>query len=152
MKRLSHIHLVQVKGSYTDQHCFAFLMLPVAECNLFTFLSRPTLEQMPTLRGFFGCLADAVAYLHGQKMHHMDIKPENILIKSGRVYLGDFGASHDWSGKERSTTYSSSTYPTVYTSRAFSGPECPQKLCHGHVVIGCCISGDGHCTSRRDCT
>ncbi|MCJ1382022.1 hypothetical protein MMC17_005134 [Xylographa soralifera] len=36
----------------------------------------------------------------------MDIKPENILIKNGDVYVADFGAAHDWSRKERSTTWS----------------------------------------------
>ena len=82
-------------------------MKPVADCNLHTYLSKMKANLFPTLRTFFGCLAEAVAYLHFQKIHHMDIKPQNILINEGEIYLADFGAAHDWTGKERSTTWAS---------------------------------------------
>lgn len=107
LKRLSHRHLVEIVGSYTDEQCYAFLMKPVADCNLHTYLSKMKANLFPTLRTFFGCLAEAVAYLHFQKIHHMDIKPQNILINEGEIYLADFGAAHDWTGKERSTTWAS---------------------------------------------
>ena len=32
------------------------------------------------LRRFFGSLATAVEYLHSQKVHNIDIKPDNILV------------------------------------------------------------------------
>ena len=75
------------------------------DCNLLAFLQRIRPEELPTLRSFFGCLTNAIAYLHSRKIQHMDIKPENILIKNGDVYVADFGAAHDWSKKERSTTW-----------------------------------------------
>ncbi|MCJ1401469.1 hypothetical protein MMC11_004683 [Xylographa trunciseda] len=106
LKGLSHRHLVNVVGSYSDQQCFAFLMRPVADCNLLVFLQGIKSQELPTLRSFFGCLTNAIAYLHNRKIQHMDIKPENILIKNGEVYVADFGAAHDWSKKERSTTWS----------------------------------------------
>ena len=48
----------------------------------------------------------------------MDIKPDNILIKHGRVYVADFGAAHDWSTKSRSTTFA----PSVSTP-GYRAPE-----------------------------
>ena len=106
LKRLSHQHLVKVFGSYSDEKCFAFLMAPVADRNLSVYLDRLSSQELPTLRSFFGCLTNAIAYLHSQKLNHMDIKPENILIKDGKVYVADFGAAQDRLQKERTTTWS----------------------------------------------
>lgn len=115
MKRLSHRHLVKIVGSYTDSKCFAFLMEPVAQCNMLDYLQNIESPQIPVLRKFFGCLATAVTYLHDQKMHHMDIKLENILVKRDEVFVSDFGAAHDFSRKERSTTYSPRPRTPRYT-------------------------------------
>ena len=105
LKRLSHRHLVQIIGSYTDRSYFAFLMSPVAEENLKSYLNHATQQQLPELRSFFGCLANAIAYLHSKQIHHMDIKLENILIKNGELYVADFGSAHDWSSMDKSTTW-----------------------------------------------
>lgn len=114
MKRLSHRHLVKIVGSYTDSHCFAFLMEPVAQCNMLEFLQSMDRSERPKLRKFFGCLSNAFTYLHDQKMHHMDIKLENILIKHEEVFVGDFGTAHDFSRKERSTTWSTAPRTARY--------------------------------------
>lgn len=105
MKRLKHVHLVRVMGSYTDKSYFAILMQPIADCNLLTYLDTMSEADFPTLRSFFRCLASTIAYLHAHQIHHMDIKPENILIKGSDLLVADFGSSHDWSRKERSTTW-----------------------------------------------
>ncbi|KAI4218260.1 MAG: hypothetical protein L6R36_009048, partial [Xanthoria steineri] len=100
LKRLSHQHLVKVVGSYTDQRSVAFLMEPVADMNLATFLegfNRNREGWSPSLRSYFGCLANAVGYLHTQRIRHRDLKPANILVKDFRVYIADFGTARDWS-------------------------------------------------------
>jgi serine/threonine protein kinase len=48
-------------------------------------------------------LAEALVYLHGQKVVHRDLKPENVvLLSSGHVKLLDFGialdAARSWAG------------------------------------------------------
>lgn len=116
MKRLSHKHLVKIVGSYTDPECFAFLMEPVAQYNLSEYLQRIGSHEFPTLRKFFGCLANAITYLHDQQMHHMDIKLDNILVKGGEVFVGDFGTVNDFSRKERSTTWSAAPRTPRYMS------------------------------------
>ena len=100
LKRLSHQHLVKVVGSYTDQRSVAFLMEPVADKNLLTFLEnfdRNREGWSPSLRSYFGCLANAVGYLHTQRIRHRDLKPANILVKDFKVYIADFGTARDWS-------------------------------------------------------
>ena len=114
MKRLSHKHLVQIVGSYTDSQCFAYLMEPIADVNMLEYLQTTTSRQAPTLRKFYGCLSNAVTYLHHQKVYHMDIKLENILVKQDEVFVGDFGAAHDFSRKERSTTWSTGPRTSRY--------------------------------------
>jgi serine/threonine protein kinase len=56
------------------------------------------------LQNAFGCLCAAVQYLHSQNCRHKDIKPANILIKHGEVFLTDFGTARDWNCGEQGTT------------------------------------------------
>ncbi|KAL9037338.1 MAG: hypothetical protein Q9180_003775 [Flavoplaca navasiana] len=107
LKRLSHEHLVKVVGSYTDQRSVAFLMEPVADMHLMTFLEYFSLNReswAPSLRSYFGCLANAIGYLHKQRIKHQDLKPANILVKDFKVYIADFGTARDWSRVPNATT------------------------------------------------
>lgn len=80
-------------------------MEPIADMNLLTFLEsyKPGRDDT-SLRRYFGCLANAVGYLHMQRIRHRDLKPENILIKDLKVYIADFGTALDWSHKLKDTT------------------------------------------------
>lgn len=100
LKSLFHRHLVKIKGSYTDKDHIAFLMEPVAECNLFQLLSKPgglSGGDKHDIRTYFGCLASAVHYLHKSKIRHRDLSSRNVLIKNGCVYISDLGSAINWS-------------------------------------------------------
>ncbi|EFZ02389.1 protein kinase [Metarhizium robertsii] len=56
------------------------------------------------LRTIIGCVARAMAHCHANNVRHLDIKPSNILLHPGRVYLADFGISRDVTGQEQTTT------------------------------------------------
>ena len=43
-----------------------------------------------------GYLTSAVAYLHRNNIRHKDIKPSNILLVPGRIWLTDFGSAKDF--------------------------------------------------------
>jgi serine/threonine protein kinase len=91
LKKLSHIHIVELIGSYTDPKFVGIIMSPVAEYNLKDFLE---LDPLPSgarsfLRTFFGCLAAALCYLHDNRVRHKDIKPQNILVKGHQIFLTD---------------------------------------------------------------
>jgi serine/threonine protein kinase len=78
----------------------------VAHCNLVEYyqLAADSPDNRSILRGFFGCLANALNYLHSQQVRHHNIKPENILIKADRVLLTDFSISLNWEHLLRSMT------------------------------------------------
>ena len=122
-KALSHRHLVRLIGSYTDRKFVGLIMTPVADMDLHTYLlaSRHEIpDQIIRLRRFFGCLATAVEYLHQQRIRHKDIKPQNILVKGGRVLLTDFGTSRSWADDSRGTTIG--TNRQAFT-KAYCAPE-----------------------------
>ena len=53
----------------------------------------------------YGCLANAVQYLHANKVRHKDLKPRNILLdRNEGLYVTDFGLSRDTSDASTSVT------------------------------------------------
>jgi len=93
-------------------------MSPVADCNLVAYYSfaASSADKMSLLRSFFGCLANALQYLHNSKIRHRDIKPENILVNGSNVLLTDFGLSFDWEHLSRSTTTADSAKTPLYAA------------------------------------
>ncbi|KAF9632430.1 hypothetical protein BFW01_g3292 [Lasiodiplodia theobromae] len=110
LKKLSHRHLVNYIGSYTDNNFIAYLMRPVAKCNLLeflTYLGDPRNEgRRRHVQPFYGCLASAINYLHDQSIRHTDITTRNVLVaEQNKIYLSDFGTATDFSQSGRSTTH-----------------------------------------------
>jgi serine/threonine protein kinase len=89
-------------------------MAPAADCNLATFYTLASAENIRILRTFFGCMASTLRFLHDAKIRHRDIKPENILVKSPNVFFADFGVSLDWENLTRSTTTEDPAKSLVY--------------------------------------
>ena len=56
------------------------------------------------LRQIIGCITRAVAYCHDANIRHLDLKPSNILLNSGRVYLADFGIAKDVHNRDSTMT------------------------------------------------
>ena len=127
LRSLTHKHMVQYIGSYSDRRYLGLIMSPVADSDLAVYLERlcsslqshhgseilPPMSQytqrmlpdiMSNLRTFFGCLASALAYLHSQNVRHKDIKPQNILVLRGDVLLTDFGLSRNFTDDVGSTS------------------------------------------------
>ncbi|KFA74867.1 hypothetical protein S40288_06474 [Stachybotrys chartarum IBT 40288] len=67
-------------------------------------LDVPGTCPLEVLRSVVGCVARALSYCHANQVRHLDIKPSNILLKPGSVYLADFGISRDVSGQDQTTT------------------------------------------------
>ncbi|PMD14645.1 kinase-like protein [Hyaloscypha hepaticicola] len=106
LKRLKHLHIAEFVGSYTDPKYMGLIMFPVAEMDLSTYLARANAASHKDLRTFFGCLARALEFLHGESVRHKDIKPNNILVNKGNVLFTDFGLAFDFTDAEDSTTVS----------------------------------------------
>jgi hypothetical protein len=91
LKELSHPHLVKVIGGYIDSTYAHIIMSPVADQNLADRLSK-SLGQMQLVQ-WIESLASATSYLHGKGIRHLDIKPQNILLKGDTILLADFGTA-----------------------------------------------------------
>lgn len=117
LQKLRHFHIVQLVGSYLQGRNFSILMYPVADSHLGTFLEDtadmlfPFTRQWRFLASIFGCLASAFNFIHQHSTKHMDVKPQNILIrqnlvqedwKGWRVYIADFGLSCDYTAQGHS--------------------------------------------------
>lgn len=142
LHNLRHFHIVQLVGSYLQGRLFSILMYPVADQHLGLFLEDTSDMQHPAeaaidleislqyqyrlefLASTLSCLTSAVAYIHEQTTKHMDIKPQNILVRAispahlWRIYLADFGLSRSFSTLDHSQTDG----PTSRTPR-YCAPE-----------------------------
>jgi serine/threonine protein kinase len=56
---------------------------------------NPHIGRSTTALGFLqqimGCITEALLFVHEKGIRHCDLKPKNILLSTGRVYLADFG-------------------------------------------------------------
>ena len=107
--RAQHSHVVRLVGTYIIDDELAILTYPCAEWNLEQFMAiTPTAlvlaERTQAISKFFTCLAKTLDFIHSFPIKHMDIKPQNILVRNIRhtsindddpfkVYLTDFGSS-----------------------------------------------------------
>jgi hypothetical protein len=128
MQKLRHRHIVRLVGSYIQNRVLGILLWPVAVCDLAMFLdgldgddwAREYIKNLGLsysphdsenfrdprlfLRRLYGCLANTMEYLHGNKVRHKDIKPNNILLTEDGVFLTDFGISRDLTDLSQSIT------------------------------------------------
>lgn len=145
LQNLRHFHIVQLVGSYLQGRNFSILMYPVADCHLGTFLEDTAdsggFAHKMFLSRSLACLASAVGYVHEHTTKHMDIKPQNILVREinspeWRIYLADFGLSRSFSSESHSQTDG----PTSRTPR-YCAPEVFQYESRGRSAdifsLGC---------------
>ncbi|OTA62888.1 kinase-like protein [Hypoxylon sp. EC38] len=121
IRRARHENIVRLVGSFTSPQLIGLLMEPAADYNLAAYLNEETIDpdKESLLLNYFGCLIDALSYLHNKAyMRHNDIKPQNILVHCRHIYLADFGISLDWSETLRTTTCT-----TTATTPLYCAPE-----------------------------
>lgn len=130
--KAQHAHIVRLVGTYVIENELAILTYPRAEWNLEQFLSSPPTnfieeERRDAVRRFFVCLAKVLDFVHSFPIKHMDIKPQNILVRDMRastfdsnhsfqVYLADFGSSRFYPSVDDTETESRTTFTRAYAA------------------------------------
>lgn len=119
LARLNHPGIVRVIDMFEENNTYYYVM---------EYADGPSLSQIIKAReklpidealAIIKQVADAVRYLHQERLCHYDIKPANILTsKKGQVILADFGLAkqYDEQGEETSTT-------PVGKSKGYAPPE-----------------------------
>ncbi|KAG4433311.1 hypothetical protein IFR05_011208 [Cadophora sp. M221] len=121
-RRLRHPHTTSLLWTYevtTKKETVrevGMVISPVAQFNLAEFLELYEVESTRTtqemeikrhrktcLERWYSCLANALAYIHSQRVRHKDIKPTNILIKDDTILIADFGFSKVFSDETTET-------------------------------------------------
>lgn len=87
------------KKIYQDQK--AYLIVPLCDGSLRDQLKRPDLPVVQIASQ----IAIAIASMHEKGFLHLDIKPENILLKNNEVFLSDFGTASTKNDKQRHLKY-----------------------------------------------
>lgn len=119
---LDHPHVVRVLLTYEETSRFSIIMLPLADCDLETFLANNTCKtnkQISLVSKWMVCLVNTLAYIHSKNIRHRDIKPRNVLVKGEKIYFTDFGSGHIFDDGGNSTTDGISYGHT----RAYCAPE-----------------------------
>jgi hypothetical protein len=100
MTKLNHPFIADLIHSYEDDENMYMLMGVVVGCELWEIIHKEDEETGDWISGiseesakFYAlCIADALAYIHGQKYIWRDLKPENVMVGSdGYPVLCDFG-------------------------------------------------------------
>ncbi|KAE8351248.1 ankyrin repeat-containing domain protein [Aspergillus coremiiformis] len=100
IQRLHHHHMVEFVATYATPTEFGIIMEPVADYDLAKYLTD-TSSDRTHLAKWFGCLAAGLSYLHGEKIKHKDIKPENLLIKNNNILYADFNISRAFQAEKK---------------------------------------------------
>jgi serine/threonine protein kinase len=131
--RAQHSHVVRLVGTYVIDDELAILTYPCADWNLEQFLAivrtvQVAMERTHAIMKFFTCLARALDFLHSFPIKHMDIKPQNILVRSIRhssingadafkIYFTDFGSSRLYPTVEDSETDNWTSFTRTYAAQ-----------------------------------
>jgi serine/threonine protein kinase len=131
--RAQHSHIVRLVGTYVVGDDLAIHTYPCAEWNLEQFLAIPATalgvaERTQALCKFFTCLAKTLDFIHSLPIKHMDIKPQNILVRYVRhssingtdpfkIYLTNFGSSRFYPSIADTETDSLTPFTRAYAAQ-----------------------------------
>lgn len=106
--KLNHPNIVRIIDVFEENETAYYVMEYVANGSLADKVKQSGYLPETVATRYIVQIADALAYIHKQKMTHLDVKPANIMIgKEGEAVLIDFGLSKQYdasTGNQTSTT------------------------------------------------
>ncbi|RWR92804.1 mitogen-activated protein kinase kinase kinase YODA [Cinnamomum micranthum f. kanehirae] len=92
LSRLSHPNIVQYYGSELNDSTLSVYLEYVSGGSIHKLLQEYGPFKEPVIQSYTGQILSGLAYLHGRKTVHRDIKGANILVDpNGEIKLVDFG-------------------------------------------------------------
>ena len=99
-------HIIRIYDVFEENNTAYYVMDYIEGGSLRDFVMQRGRLDESTARRYISQLADALSVLHSRRIMHLDIKPDNILLKDGKIVLIDFGISkhYDQWGNATTTT------------------------------------------------
>ena len=116
--RLKHEHIVKVEEVGTAEDNAPYLVMEYApNGTLRDVHPENTCVPLWKVVKYVNQIASALQYMHDEKLIHMDLKPENVLIGAdGQILLSDFGLAQ--------TVHNTVSQPTLYMGTfKYAAPE-----------------------------
>ena len=106
--RLNHPHIVRIIDVFEENGTAYYVMEYVAGGSLSDRVGRQGALSEPEATRYIRQVADALTYIHTQRMTHLDVKPANIMLTDkDEVVLIDFGLAKQYdsaTGHQTSST------------------------------------------------
>lgn len=106
--RLNHPHIVRIIDVFEENGTAYYVMEYVAGGSLFDRVGRQGALSEPEATRYIRQVADALTYIHTQRMTHLDVKPANIMLTDkDEAVLIDFGLAKQYdsaTGHQTSST------------------------------------------------
>lgn len=115
LRRLRHPGIVHVEDLFDENGTSYYIMDYIGGGSLAEAVKRHGPLSEERVRQLLPPILDALEYVHGQQMWHLDLKPGNILLtEKGRPVLIDFGASKQLGVGGANSTSIGMTYTQGY--------------------------------------
>jgi len=84
-----NIPIVYWYGVHNEHSC---LVMSLYDCSLYDYIQKKTIT-VGKLNNIMVSLLNIMTFVHNNLIIHRDIKPQNIMLKNGELFLIDFGFS-----------------------------------------------------------
>ena len=107
LTKSDHQNIVRCYDFFNNGNYFILIEEDCTRGNLYDMVKEKGPIPPNLLSSYAYQLIEALAFLHGKRIAHLDIKPNNIFIdRYGRPKLGDFGLSRKFPDSDVCTNYS----------------------------------------------
>lgn len=99
LENINHVNIIKLHD-WNNINKTGIIVLEKLDCDLLEFLDDYSINEMEARMMFRQILA-GIGYMHKNCIAHMDIKPENILIRGTNVLkIADLGSTYRWTDLE----------------------------------------------------